>query len=106
MHDPASRLLQATGAVSRNLTSAWTCLPLDLLVADAVAEVLGTGLAVALFLGPATFLAEDAAASDEAACFLEDPPSPDFLDFFDDVLGDESEADDAELLLLVTLRGI
>ena len=86
-----------------------TCLPLDLPVVDAVAEALGTGLAVALFLGPATFLAPDDAAASAAASFLEEPPSPDFLDdedfFEDDVLvGDESDADDAELLALVTLR--
>ena len=68
-------------------------------VAEAVA--LGTGLAVALFLGPATFRADEAAS--DAACFLE---SADFLeDFFDEVFGDESEAEDAELLLLVTLIG-
>ena len=36
-----------------------TCLPLDLPVVEAVAEALGTGLAVALFLGPATFLADE-----------------------------------------------
>ena len=72
---------------------------LDLAVAEAVA--LGTGLAVALFFGPATFLADEAAS--DAACFLD---SADFLeDFFDDVFGEESEAEDAELLLLVTLIG-
>ena len=66
--------------------------------AEAVAEALGTGFAVALFFGPATFLA--AAVS---ACFLE----PLFLedeDFLEEVFGDESDADDAELLLLVTLQ--